>query len=159
MVFKICDRISCYLFYVREFGVIGHKTYFPCITLSNFWPFCTPNHWLILWLEWELGIVTKTYCLSGKTNVLLFRVIGAVVCYTKMSFWRNFRCTGRTKISQKWRYSRFSDAHRCYTYLSWVIYFTDAWIHNYIHDKVWDEITYPLPKFHGAAVEIWEWKK
>ena len=23
--------------------------------------------------------------------------------------------------------------------------------------KVWDEITYPFPKFNGATVEVWEW--
>ena len=32
-----------------------------------------------------------------------------------------------------------------------------AWISNYIHYKVLDEITYPFPKFNGATVEIWEW--
>ena len=29
-----------------------------------------------------------------------------------------------------------------------------AWISNYIHYKVWDEITYPFPNFN---VEVWEW--
>ena len=28
---------------------------------------------------------------------------------------------------------------------------------NYIHYKVWGEITYSLPNFNGAAAEIWEW--
>ena len=32
-----------------------------------------------------------------------------------------------------------------------------AWISNYTHHKVWDEITYPFPNFNGAAVEVWEW--
>ena len=32
-----------------------------------------------------------------------------------------------------------------------------AWIINYIHYKVWDGITYPLPNFNGATVEVWEW--
>ena len=32
-----------------------------------------------------------------------------------------------------------------------------AWISNYIHYKVWDEITYPFPNFNSAAVEVWEW--
>ena len=30
-------------------------------------------------------------------------------------------------------------------------------ISNYIHYKVWDEITYPLPIFNAATVEVWEW--
>ena len=28
---------------------------------------------------------------------------------------------------------------------------------NYIHYKVWDEITYPLSNFNGCTVEVWEW--
>ena len=32
-----------------------------------------------------------------------------------------------------------------------------ARLNNYIHHKVWDEITYPLPNFNSFAVEIWEW--
>ena len=32
-----------------------------------------------------------------------------------------------------------------------------AWISNYIHYKVYDEIIYPFPKFNGAAIELWEW--
>ena len=32
-----------------------------------------------------------------------------------------------------------------------------AWISNYIHYKVWDEIAYPYPNFKGATVEVWEW--
>ena len=30
-------------------------------------------------------------------------------------------------------------------------------ISNYIHCKVWDDITYPFPHFNGAAVEVCEW--
>ena len=30
------------------------------------------------------------------------------------------------------------------------INFNPTWISNYIHNKVWDEITYPLPNFNGA---------
>ena len=31
-----------------------------------------------------------------------------------------------------------------------------GWISNYIHHKVWDEITYSFSNFNGAAVEVWE---
>ena len=27
-------------------------------------------------------------------------------------------------------------------------------IENYIHYKVWDDITYPIPNFNGATVEV-----
>ena len=30
-------------------------------------------------------------------------------------------------------------------------------MNNYIHYKVWDEITYPFPNFNGTAVGVWEW--
>ena len=29
-----------------------------------------------------------------------------------------------------------------------------AWISNYIHYKVWDEITYSFLNFNGATVEV-----
>ena len=32
-----------------------------------------------------------------------------------------------------------------------------AWIINYIHSKVWSEITYPFPNFNGWTVELCEW--
>ena len=32
-----------------------------------------------------------------------------------------------------------------------------AWISNYIHYKMWDEITHPFPNFNSANVEVWEW--
>ena len=32
-----------------------------------------------------------------------------------------------------------------------------AWISNYVHCKMWDEITYPSPNFNGCTVEVWEW--
>ena len=37
--------------------------------------------------------------------------------------------------------------HICITRPQWV---------NYIHFKMWDEITYPFPNFNGATVEVWE---
>ena len=43
-VFKICEGILCFLFYVKEFDVTVNKKYFPCINLLKFWPCCTQNH-------------------------------------------------------------------------------------------------------------------
>ena len=31
-----------------------------------------------------------------------------------------------------------------------------AWIDNYVHYKMLDEITYPFPNFNGWTVEVWE---
>ena len=33
----------------------------------------------------------------------------------------------------------------------------EAFWGNYIHYKVWDEITYPFLNFNGYTVEVWEW--
>ena len=38
--------------------------------------------------------------------------------------------------------------------LTW---FIPAWISNYTHYNVWDEITYPFLNFNGATVEVSEW--
>ena len=32
-----------------------------------------------------------------------------------------------------------------------------AWMSNYIHYNMWDEITYPFPNFNNATVEVWKW--
>ena len=32
-----------------------------------------------------------------------------------------------------------------------------AWISNYTHYNVWDEITYPFLNFNGATVEVYQW--
>ena len=32
-----------------------------------------------------------------------------------------------------------------------------ALMNDYIHYKMWDEITYPFLNFNGATVEVWEW--
>ena len=34
-----------------------------------------------------------------------------------------------------------------------------AWISNYTHDKMLDEITYPFPNINGAAAEVREINK
>ena len=34
---------------------------------------------------------------------------------------------------------------------------TPAWISNYIHYNVWDEIAYPFPNFNDYAVEVYKW--
>ena len=37
--------------------------------------------------------------------------------------------------------------------LTWLI-LIPAWIGNYIHYEVWDEITYPFLNFNGATIEV-----
>ena len=40
--------------------------------------------------------------------------------------------------------------------LTWID-FNPSISNNYIHYKVWDEITCPFSNFHGVAIEDWEW--
>ena len=48
-----------------------------------------------------------------------------------------------------------------YTYRGHIYYngltLIPAWVSNFIRYKVWGEITYALPNFKSAAVEVWEW--
>ena len=32
-----------------------------------------------------------------------------------------------------------------------------TWISNHMLSKIWSEINYPVPNFHGFNVEVWEW--
>ena len=32
-----------------------------------------------------------------------------------------------------------------------------AWMSNYIHYEMWDEITFLFPNFNGCTIEVWEW--
>ena len=34
---------------------------------------------------------------------------------------------------------------------------TPVWVSNHIRYRVWDEITYPFPKFNGVTFEILIW--
>ena len=38
--------------------------------------------------------------------------------------------------------------------LTWFNFIIPAWISNYTHYNVWDEITYPFLNFNGATVEV-----
>ena len=33
-----------------------------------------------------------------------------------------------------------------------------AWISNYLHYEVWDEITRPITNSRGCTLEVWQWK-
>ena len=44
-----------------------------------------------------------------------------------------------------------------FTLLLSYINLNPAWIGNHIHNKLLDEITYPLLNVSGTGVEVWEW--
>ena len=41
--------------------------------------------------------------------------------------------------------------------LSYGLTLISTWISNYIHYKVWNQISYPFPNLHAAAIEVCEW--
>ena len=45
-------------------------------------------------------------------------------------------------------------AHPCGPFYKHGLTLIPAWISNYIHCNVWDEITYPFLNFNGATVEV-----
>ena len=56
-------------------------------------------------------------------------------------------------LGLQFKWNRFSSNNFHHTSLTLI----PAWINNYIHYKVWDEITYPFLNFNGAIVDVWEW--
>ena len=53
------------------------------------------------------------------------------------------------------RYFDSTNSHKGSFYEDGLTYMF-AWICNYIHYKVWDEIVYPFVKFNGASI-VWKW--
>ena len=45
--------------------------------------------------------------------------------------------------------------HILYT-LRWWFHLGSAYLHIYIHYKLWGEITYPFLNFNGETIEVWE---
>ena len=70
-----------------------------------------------------------------------------------------FNLMTESDIMDKWDFKTFEIKMR----FSWISYITTtpdtiaAWISNYIHYKVWDEITYAFPNFNSCTIEVWEW--
>ena len=48
--------------------------------------------------------------------------------------------------------------HRNRWFEFWHKLLMSSWISNYIHYKMWDEITCPFTNINGATVEVWGWK-
>ena len=48
----------------------------------------------------------------------------------------------------------YKNRHQGPLLLTWFNFNFTAWISNYIHYKLWDEITYPFLNFNGCTVEV-----
>ena len=65
----------------------------------------------------------------------------------------NFRFLSR-RHSVIWRCSNWSPKKCWAPFYKHGLTLTLAWISNYIHYEMWDEITYPFLNFNGATVEV-----
>ena len=61
--------------------------------------------------------------------------------------WKNYPVAGWTSIPE---------AHTWAPFYLHGLTLISAWLSNYIHYKVWGEITYPFLNFNGAIVEVQE---
>ena len=59
-------------------------------------------------------------------------------------------CLGATRDAL-WKYMNIWNPFYCH----WLMLIL-TWISNHVHYKLWDKITYPIPNFNGAAIEIWD---
>ena len=73
-----CEGIWCSSFYVKELNVTVHKKYFPCITLLDCWPFCTPKSLANLMVEVE----------TRQSHQILLRI---PVWFCQSCTWRSFK--------------------------------------------------------------------
>ena len=76
----------------------------------------------------------------NRINTYFFRII--------------LKCMYMSKLSITWPTYRYRCSGPFYLHGLTLI---SALISNYIHYKVWDEITYPFSNFNSATVEVWEW--
>ena len=62
----------------------------------------------------------------------------------------NGRITSYSGLGWSVRYTWVPFYYHCLTLIS-------AWISDYIHYNVWDEITYPFLNFNCATVDVYKW--
>ena len=106
------------------------------------------------------GLTTdQTWAFSCKNNEAQLMIPETLAMKPKWPFY------GQCIISTLciWKYYNknyifaFSIFLQCWNILLTRINFNVAWITNYIHYNVWDEITYPFPNFNGTTIEVWKW--
>ena len=91
--------------------------------------------------KWLLGWPSLT-SLPRKTAIYLEAYLGLDICARADN-------KGHTKPKYK---------GLLVYYLNWYnLILIQAWISNYIHYEVWNEIIYPFLNFDCATVEVWEW--
>ena len=112
-------------------------------------------------MYWYLSWNRSEFCQNCLRLIYIFKIMMPLVTGT-LSYHTNFIWACRTfelvpQINGIWTWLSI------WLHISWVPFYQHgltiipAWVNNYIHYKVWDELTYPFPNLNGTTVEVWEW--
>ena len=135
--------------------------------LSRVWGKVMINVWGNPWhCDEKLCWLSRCHNKMGRIRGIWFgcrgsemiKLTGEIVCNSP-SERRNVAINGSGKQSYVPRYTvercdRTGQPFLWPLLLTWFDCIISAWISNYIHYKVWDEITYPFLNFNGCTVEV-----
>ena len=107
MVFKICERISRSSFYIKEFDVIAHKKYYPCISLYN----------LVILYSRSLANPVVEMETRHNHQILLYCVFSGMAVHNRNCIWDGCTHT-HNRLSLQWRHNGRNDVsnhqrHHC----------------------------------------------
>ena len=132
--------------------------YYKCLPRKWIWKFVCKMSPILFMPRFVNGFFEQTEIRRYSQVLRNFWVNWRGICYQyEIDLWCLF-CFFVKKVTFDWSY-----CDPCHIpklpgplLLTWID-LIPAWISNYIHYKVWDEITYPFPNFNGCTVEVWEW--
>ena len=162
---------------------LDHKTMYSCLTIFySIALYCFLGHqiWLLFWFQKWSTLITFASLLKTKLSVICNpsdSIVSIIQSWTNGLFWHLadglspvwFKVITWAILTYLWIWplettwrsnNRNSPSRKC-VFLSmciviWLI-ILQAWISNYIHYEIYDEIAYLFPNFNAATVEVWEW--
>ena len=142
----IYKNISMY--FEQQYKIKGFKFYTSCTSWKLIWQTLggmskmTYPHWLK-----HLSDFKQSSRITAIGHIALVAINGTITLEPYHMSWQGWAGTIIHLMTMTTRVPFYEHKST----------FIPAWISNYIHHKVWDEITYPFPNFNGATVEVWEW--
>ena len=105
--------------------------------LVDHWSTISSFHW-----HWDNHMIYTQSPHFPRYSIAAYKMI-----YLENNAFNIFKCLFLNKI------------YECVTCHQWPLLLTliPVWTSNYIHYKVWCEITYPFPNFNCGTVEVWKW--
>ena len=117
----------------------------------------------------------------SKTQIYINHLTSVWICCTTPTMYQSHIPNCSIILQQK--YAHFCYKLHCGIFVGWIMVFVKranihiatsctewynmwnnialtlipAWMSNHMSSKMWVEITYLLPNFNGASVEVWEW--